>query len=669
MKPLSRSFSGGKKGCETMGTKRNNKRIGKQIGAVLTLLFLFISLLSPAAARTASPRELNPTVDTAITNVGNYILSVDKKPEYGSMWNVLGLVRSGRDLPTSYTDTFYNNTLKFLKDSNWQITKNRYSDYSKLILAMTVIGRDAEDICGHNLLEYLADFSKVKKQGFNGPIWALIALKSHPTYEIPEVAGVTEQTTEEGLVEYLLSKQLTKEGQEGWTLTWNAEDAVPDTDITAMTIQALSSYYGRRDDVTSAVDKALAWLSSSQDSKGGYSTLNGSGTVENSESDAQVIVALSSIGIDCGTDERFIKPDGAWVLSRLMDYYKAADDTKGGFIHVFEGAENNGGGAAGKIDGLATEQGMYALAAYTRLQEGKTALYDMSDITLVPGEDTVPDDSSEGTTEEKAPDKGDTPKPGKIKVSRLLLDYKQITMTRGKTRTLKLKIYPSNAADKRVKWKSSNKKIATVTAKGKIKALKAGTVKITVTARDGSRKKAVCKVIIKNPASARKNSGKKTNTGNRRSSTSGTNTGSNGQRGYNSQSGTGYVPVVSGGNTGQGNYPGTTVTGSGSGGTTSQESTEAVAWNFDGNTYNPESSSEDTEASVQDETGEDTEGEEGYEGDGEDPGNPGPEHPDTGLPAWLEILLGLLLSGGLAGSFRVPWKLLAVKALKKIKKA
>ncbi len=331
-------------------------------------------------------------------------------------------------------------------------------------------------------------------------------------------------------------------------------------------------------------------------------------------------------------------------------------------MHVFAGAENNGGGAAGSIDGLATEQGMYALAAYRRLLEGKTAIYDMSDLTLVPGEDTVPDDSSEATTEEKTPDKGETPKTKKIKVSRLLLDYKQITMTKGKTRTLKLKIYPSNASDRRVKWKSSNKKIATVTGKGKIKALKAGTVKITVTARDGSKKKAVCKVIIKNPASSRKTTGKKTNTGNS----------SSGQRRYTPQSGSGNVPVNNGRTTGPGYDPGTNTPVSGPGndpaGNTARESTEAVAWTFDGGTYDPESSSEDTNAFDQEETGEEADGESSEE-NGEEPEYTDVAHPGTGLPAWLEILLGLLLSGGLAGSFRVPWKVLAVMALKKIKKA
>ncbi|MBQ6393306.1 MAG: Ig-like domain-containing protein, partial [Eubacterium sp.] len=458
----------------------------------------------------ASAKALDPSVDTVITNVGNYILSVDTNPDYSSTWNVLGLLRSGRILPQEYQDTYYQNTVNYLKEKDWQITRTKYSDYSKLILGMTVIGKDARDIEGHNLLEYLSDFKKVKLQGLNGPIWALIALKSHPSYEIPELSGVSEQTTEEGIIQYLLTKQIvTEEGKKGWALS----GANSDTDITGMTIQALSPYYGKRDDVTQAVDIALSWLSSAQNEKGGYSTLNGSGSVETSESDAQVIVALSAIGLDCGKDERFIQEDGSWVMSRLLEYYSSKDKDKGGFMHVFAGAENNGGGAAGTIDGMATEQGMYAVTAYQRMLEGKTALYDMSDIEISPGEkvDPVKPDATTQKQEETTKSSSGTTQTKKTttkkKITGLYLDYKQISVQKGKTRTLKLTISPSNASNKKVKWSTSNRKIATVTQKGKVKGIKAGKAKITVTARDSSKKKTSCIVVVYSTGGSTSSSG------------------------------------------------------------------------------------------------------------------------------------------------------------------
>lgn len=59
------------------------------------------------------------------------------------------------------------------------------------------------------------------------------------------------------------------------------------------------------------------------------------------------------------------------------------------------------------------------------------------------------------------------------------------------------KIYPYNATNKRVKWVSSNKRIATVSASGIVKGRKTGTVKITARGTDGSKKKSVFKVTVR----------------------------------------------------------------------------------------------------------------------------------------------------------------------------
>ena len=58
----------------------------------------------------------------------------------------------------------------------------------------------------------------------------------------------------------------------------------------------------------------------------------------------------------------------------------------------------------------------------------------------------------------------------------------------GKTLTLSASVSPSTATNKAVKWKSSDKSIATVSSKGVVKGLKSGTVTITCTTEDGSYK-------------------------------------------------------------------------------------------------------------------------------------------------------------------------------------
>lgn len=85
-------------------------------------------------------------------------------------------------------------------------------------------------------------------------------------------------------------------------------------------------------------------------------------------------------------------------------------------------------------------------------------------------------------------------------VSKIELNKKKVTLKAGKTFKLKVKITPKNAYSKKVTYKSSNTKYATVSKKGVIKAKKAGRgkkVTITVKAADGSGKKAKCVVKIK----------------------------------------------------------------------------------------------------------------------------------------------------------------------------
>ena len=86
----------------------------------------------------------------------------------------------------------------------------------------------------------------------------------------------------------------------------------------------------------------------------------------------------------------------------------------------------------------------------------------------------------------------------KKKVTKVKLNKTSVTMYTTQTYTLKATVSPSNASNKKVKWKSSNSKIAKVDSKGKVTALKKGKVTITCTAQDGSKKKATCKITVNN---------------------------------------------------------------------------------------------------------------------------------------------------------------------------
>lgn len=276
----------------------------------------------------------------------------------GGEWVALGLARSGSisdTLAEQYAQAAYQYVKK--KGSS-TISDSKSTENSRMILALTSIGKDPSDVAGYDLLEPLADLDYVKSQGINGPIFALIALDSHD-YEIPKAVAGKTQTTREALIDAILAAQLS---DGGWNVNGNGADA----DMTAMAIQALAPYYSSNAKVKSAVDDALKRLSKMQEVNGGYTSW---GTA-NAESVAQVIVALTSLGIDPASDGRFIK-NGYSTLDALATFY----NDKGGFKHSQSDTTSS--------NGLATEEAYYALASWYRLKAGKTSLYDMSDVTTL----------------------------------------------------------------------------------------------------------------------------------------------------------------------------------------------------------------------------------------------------------------------------------------------
>ena len=77
------------------------------------------------------------------------------------------------------------------------------------------------------------------------------------------------------------------------------------------------------------------------------------------------------------------------------------------------------------------------------------------------------------------------------------LDVTSITLNEGQTQTLTATIIPDSAADKSLKWTSSDENVATVDQTGKIMAISKGTATIKAEANDGSGKYATCFVAVK----------------------------------------------------------------------------------------------------------------------------------------------------------------------------
>ncbi len=315
-------------------------------------------LLAAEAAYAKLVAEMGKKLDEIYKTTGDFMgtLGTPTVNSTGGEWMVIGLARSGRTVPAGY----YDNVVEYVKakaDANERLHRAKVTDNARVILALTSIGKDVTNVGGHNLLKGLDSMDYIQTQGINGPIFTLIALDSH---NYPTMGDVTR----EKLIGVILAAQLSDGG-------WNLSGENADPDMTAMAIQALAPYYKTNETVKAAVDKALDVLSGLQQGDGGFGSW---GTI-NSESCAQVIVALTALGIDPTADSRFVKND-LTVLDALASFYV----TGGGFKHVADKGR----------DGMATEQGYYALAAYYRFVNAQTRLYDMSDVTIQTGGSNTP---------------------------------------------------------------------------------------------------------------------------------------------------------------------------------------------------------------------------------------------------------------------------------------
>lgn len=298
-------------------------------------------------------------IDKVIYDTASYIYQTVDDPQVGSAggeWAILGLARSGFDIPKEYYDRYYANLEEYLRSRNGVLHNKKYTEYSRVILALTSIGKNPENVAGYNLLLPLGDYEKTVWQGINGPIWALIALDSG-NYEIPQNTEANIQATREMYINRILEHQLS---DGGWSLTGSKDDSIKsDADITGMALQALAKY--KEDDkVNTAINKGLDCMSRNQDNDGGFSSWGTS----NSESCVQMIVALCELGISID-DSRFVK-NGNTILDNLMNYYMVGK----GFKHTLVGQE---------VNLMATEQCLYGMVALKKIRDGESSLFRMND--------------------------------------------------------------------------------------------------------------------------------------------------------------------------------------------------------------------------------------------------------------------------------------------------
>lgn len=289
-------------------------------------------------------------------------------------WYPIGLGRIGYpdDYP-AYLAVSKNNVIERYKTSE-RLSDMKATEWHRISLAILAAGGDPTSVGDINLI---ADgtynrglTTSLGAQGINGWIWGLITLDSM-RYAVPEDA----ETNRTEIIEEIISLQLEDGG-----FSFYGDEAEPD--MTAMAVQALAPYYQSTEEFTytqkdldkeetktmhTIIDEALEKLSDMQTSTGGYSAQND----DNVESAAQVLVALTSLGIHPDEDERFRKDDHS-----LLDFIMSYQLEDGGFVHAKTYNADNPSSLPDQSNSMASEQVLYALVSLYRLENGYRSMYD-----------------------------------------------------------------------------------------------------------------------------------------------------------------------------------------------------------------------------------------------------------------------------------------------------
>ena len=326
-------------------------------GKVL-VVFLVVVMSMPVEARVAGDVSRGE-LDDAIRAAASFLMENVREPGIGTMggdWAVLGLARSGLELPDGFIDTYLRNVASVLRQRGGVLDNRRTTEYSRVVLGLTAAGADPRDVAGFDLLQPLADLERTVAQGANGVIFSLLALDS-AGHNVPQAITAATQATREALVEAILEHQM---ADGGFSLLALEEPGARSTvDITAMALQALAKYNNQRE-VRTAINRGIGFLSRNQNSDGGFS--NGAMSDSNLESSVQVLVAMGELGIRMD-DRRFVE-GGNSVLGSVMSFQN--DD--GGFRHSNQRPQTNL---------MSTEQALYGMVAVQRLLDGESSLYRM----------------------------------------------------------------------------------------------------------------------------------------------------------------------------------------------------------------------------------------------------------------------------------------------------
>ena len=294
----------------------------KHITRLLTTLLALVMLL-PIVAQAAPTDGWTDEAEQAYQTVTQLVIQrVSESKDYLATATqeenakaIYALWTSGATVPGG----FYDEYLQALADwLDLAVKRGKTAYIPGAIRTVAAMGLDVTDFAGHDLMDALRKPELVEAD--EDRLDMLLDL---------DAAGDAGKKDEfSALREQLLTEALARQQSSGefrYTSKWPAElkqkgvDDEPDRFdyilLTARSVQALVPYQSRKD-VSTAIDKALKYLSEQQLPSEGFVKYGD----EDVEEDATVLEMLAALGISLA-DERFTK-DGHTVLDGMMGWYQ-----------------------------------------------------------------------------------------------------------------------------------------------------------------------------------------------------------------------------------------------------------------------------------------------------------------------------------------------------------